>query len=233
MSREISQGNIGTRIKLLRESLMLNQQAFALSLGISQGYLSEVEKGVKTPSDTLLIAVEYRYEINEGWLLTGEGEMLRGSVYKGSVEIAFPENRDIGEDFVLIPLVSGAISAGGGIVPDETIEVRIAFRREWLLRRGDPRNMSLIRVDGDSMEPTLRRDDLILVDHNNQAINPQGGIYAIAIDGGIMVKRIELNFTSKRVRVISDNDRYAVQEMDPAHIFINGKVIWFGREIDR
>ncbi|TAN40765.1 MAG: hypothetical protein EPN22_16840 [Nitrospirae bacterium] len=136
-------------------------------------------------------------------------------------------------NFVFVPIVSGEISAGGGLLPNNNIEMRVAFRRDWIQRRGDPNNMSLIRVSGDSMEPTLMSGDLVLIDHNRNFIDPQGGIYAIAMNGTIMIKRLQAIYPSKTVRVISDNAKYSYLEAESDQLTINGKVIWFGREIER
>ena len=50
---------IGFKFKLKRESLGLTQSEFSEVLGISQGYLSDVEHGIKIPSDSLLLLFEY------------------------------------------------------------------------------------------------------------------------------------------------------------------------------
>ena len=47
------------RFRLKRKSLGLTQSEFSKRLGITQGYLSEVENGVKTPSDTLLLLLQH------------------------------------------------------------------------------------------------------------------------------------------------------------------------------
>ena len=50
---------IGLKFKLKRESLGLTQSEFSELLGITQGYLSDLENGVKIPSDTLLLLLEH------------------------------------------------------------------------------------------------------------------------------------------------------------------------------
>ena len=50
---------IGLKFKLKRKSLGLTQSEFSRLLGITQGYLSEVENGVKIPSDILLLLIEH------------------------------------------------------------------------------------------------------------------------------------------------------------------------------
>ena len=49
----------GLKFKLKRESLGLTQSDFSKALGITQGYLSDVENGLKIPSDTLLLLLEH------------------------------------------------------------------------------------------------------------------------------------------------------------------------------
>jgi phage repressor protein C with HTH and peptisase S24 domain len=138
-----------------------------------------------------------------------------------------------GEEFVSIPRVSGRISAGGGLIPDNAIEMRIAFRRDWIQRKGSSQNMSLIRVAGDSMEPTLQSGDVVLIDHGRNYVDPHGGIYAIVMDDEIVLKRLQIIYPTRKIKVISDNLRYEPSEIEPDQIKINGKVIWCGREIER
>jgi phage repressor protein C with HTH and peptisase S24 domain len=83
------------------------------------------------------------------------------------------------------------------------------------------------------MEPTLYSGDIVLVDHNRNYIDPQGGIYAIAMDDIIMIKRLQVIYPAKKIRIISDNPKYEHLEAEPEQVIINGKVIWFGREIER
>jgi phage repressor protein C with HTH and peptisase S24 domain len=140
---------------------------------------------------------------------------------------------DLGNEFITVPQVTGKISAGGGLVPDNTVEMRIAFRKDWIQGKGEPKNMSLIRVRGDSMEPTLRSGDIVLVDHSRNYVDPHGGIYAVALQEDIMLKRLQAIYPSNRIRIISDNSKYDPTEVDPDNLKINGKVIWFGRELER
>jgi phage repressor protein C with HTH and peptisase S24 domain len=97
---------------------------------------------------------------------------------------------------------------------------------------GKPDNMSLIKVSGDSMEPTLLTGDLVLVDHGRNSIASQGGIYAIAINDEIMIKRVQPAFPDKLL-VISDNKQYSSFEISKDKVRVNGKVIWYAREMER
>lgn len=137
------------------------------------------------------------------------------------------------EEFVTIPQVAGKIGAGENLVPDSNIDMRIAFRHDWISRKGDPQHMRLIRVKGDSMEPTLMDGDLLLVDLNRNYIEPPGGIYAIYMNDTIIAKRVQAIYPSGKLRIISDNPKYEPVDTDPDEVKVNGKVIWYARELER
>lgn len=63
----------GSRLKEIRKALGLTGLPFASGLGISKGYLSEIETGRKIPSTELLEKLLNVYNININYLFTGEG----------------------------------------------------------------------------------------------------------------------------------------------------------------
>lgn len=67
---------IGERILRLRKALKLTQADFSSRLKISKGFLSNLEKGVRSPSDQLIKLISYEFSSSENWLETGEGEMF-------------------------------------------------------------------------------------------------------------------------------------------------------------
>ena len=56
---------IGRDFKATRKKLKLTQSQFSKLLGIAQGYLSEVENGIKVPSDTLLFLLDHITKVKE------------------------------------------------------------------------------------------------------------------------------------------------------------------------
>jgi len=221
-------------IREIRKSLKLSQVEFGSRIGLSGITVSRYERGDIVPSVEVLTEIQKIFNVNPDWLIMGEGEIFK----KKDIELSEDGERTYKykykeEDFVLVPLMSGRISAGGGLIPDNTIQVQLAFRQDWIKRHGDPKRMSLIRVSGDSMEPTLFSGDIVLVDHNRNYIDPQGGIYAIVIDDMVMIKRLQPDHISKKILVISDNNKYRAIEANSDELIIQGKIIWFGREIER
>ena len=142
-----------------------------------------------------------------------------------------PEYGPGNDEFVYISQVMGRISAGRGRIPENAVDVKVAFRKEWVKRKGNPGNMVLIKVDGDSMEPSLLSGDVVLIDRNRNYIDPQGGIYALALDDIIMIKRVQV--LADKIRIISDNPKYEAFDVPLDRVKVNGKVIWFARELER
>ena len=127
------------------------------------------------------------------------------------------------------------VSAGpGAIVTEELGKPYFAFDERWLkqMTSSGPSNLSIVRVEGDSMTPTLNAGDDILVDLADAADRLRDGIYVLRIDDALVVKRIALNPVGKRVTVQSDNPAYpdwpdcTLKDINPI-----GRVIWSGRRV--
>lgn len=127
------------------------------------------------------------------------------------------------------------VSAGPGSVASEELgKPYFAFDERWLkaLTPSAPANLSIVRVDGDSMAPTLSAGDDILVDLGDSADRVRDGIYVLRVDDSLVVKRLALNPVGRRVTVQSDNPSYPDwPDCDLADIHPIGRVIWAGRRI--
>lgn len=209
-------------------------------LGLSTSTIDGYRRGIKTPKFEILAFIQNRYKISLDWIVDGHTGQFTDDRRAEPFPGAGVRCRDSGVDsdigvlpadeFVFIPQMAGTVS-NGELAPDRTTEMRIAFRRDWIARKGLAQNMSIIKVQGDSMDPTLMSGDLVLVDHSKDATT-RGGLFAITIDQEILIKRIQPLMDSKLL-VISDNAKYTTLEMAAENIHINGKVIWFAREIER
>lgn len=227
-------------INFIRKEKGLNNVQLGQILGVNKNTIQAYSKGKGDLKGVALAGIVKHFGINGEWLISGRGEPFPGAREKYpevcGVEESNQERTDnnITGEFVLIRHVNGNISAGGGLIPDNSVDIQCAFRREWIKRRGsNPDNMSLIKVSGDSMEPTLLSGDLVLVDHSRTNVSVPGGIYAISIDHEIMIKRIQVLFHEGKLKIISDNRNYEPMDIEAEKVRINGKVIWYAREVDR
>lgn len=64
------------RLKQLRKELNMKQGDFATALSISQGHLSDIENNRKEVSDRVISICSLKFNVNEDWLRTGNGEMF-------------------------------------------------------------------------------------------------------------------------------------------------------------
>ena len=137
-----------------------------------------------------------------------------------------------GPGLVAVPRLDVNASAGAGAVPEEReLYNKIGFDPAWLrqLAGGSASDLSMIRVTGDSMSPTLSDGDDILV-QRSAAI--RDGIYVVRRDDTLLVKRIAISPAAGRVSLVSDNAAYpSWPEVDLADIDIIGRVIWAGRRL--
>jgi phage repressor protein C with HTH and peptisase S24 domain len=138
-------------------------------------------------------------------------------------------------NLVAISRSAARASAGpGAIAVEEAGRPYFAFDQLWLRRltgagAGD---LSLLRVEGDSMAPTLSDGDDILLDRGDAGDRLRDGIYVLRHDDALMVKRLTLHPIARRVTVQSDNPAYADwPDCDLGEIHIIGRVIWAGRRI--
>jgi len=147
-----------------------------------------------------------------------------------------PDDRDaqFGE---LVPVVRVAVraSAGPGAIPgEESTRPCFAFEPRWLkaLTDSPSAKLSVIRVEGVSMAPTLNAGDDILVDLGDGPERLRDGIYVLRVDGALLVKRLAIHPVGRRVTVQSDNPAYGdLPDCGLDEIDCIGRVIWAGRKI--
>ena len=136
---------------------------------------------------------------------------------------------------VVVPRLDVGASAGSGaLVGGERALSHIAFDPQWLRRlgAGNGRQLSIIRVEGDSMLPTLAHGDEILVDQADGAARLRDGIYVLRRDEALMVKRLAPSPTGGAVTVKSENPAYPTWPDCPLRsLEIVGRVVWCGRRL--
>lgn len=139
------------------------------------------------------------------------------------------------DEFLQISYFDVDASAGPGAhAEDMRAQPSMAFQARFVreIASGDPGKLSVIRVAGDSMLPTLSDGDEILVDAHDDASRLRDGIYVLRLDGSLLVKRLAVNPASRRLSINSDNPAYpSWGDCDPAGISVIGRVVWVGRRL--
>ncbi|TBB98749.1 helix-turn-helix transcriptional regulator [Rhizobium ruizarguesonis] len=207
--------------------------AFSKKSGISDSSLRGYLKGAMPGADTALKIAEVA-KVDLKWLIAGTG----------SKEIKPPEDAFEGgaldsrgrivNEIAFIPRLDVQASAGMGslVVSEDTVDI-LAFNRNWLRERSiNAVAARVLDVKGDSMEPTIRDGDILVVDTSITQVR-DNAIYVIIYAGNVLVKRVHLKRDGS-LTLISDNERYPredvpIEEVPDLHIA--GRVMWFGRSI--
>ena len=142
-------------------------------------------------------------------------------------KVHFP-SEDLSE-YELIPKTSARAGAGSSHLIEDEQEGLYAFRKDFLGGLHISKNSVLLDVLGDSMEPTLRSGDTILVDRSDIEIH-DGQIYLVGFQQQLLVKR--LFRTVEGVALKSDNPAYMTtaipqEYMDDFVVF--GRMRWMAR----
>ena len=231
----------------------------AKKLDLKQGSISAAKQKKSVPP-TWITAVALKHGISADWLLTGEGKMRRGLKFAGVTQTSellqgktpspsMPPQLSLTQnaahqaetltcldcELVMVPLVEAKLSAGNGSFETSgDSERRYAFRSDFLRRKGNPNAMVLMRVAGDSMEPKIEHDDVVLVD-TSQTEPHLGRMYAVAVEDLVYLKQV--NAEPGKLVLTSANQAYVPLEIDARGdqadgIRIIGRAIWVGRELD-
>lgn len=148
-----------------------------------------------------------------------------------------PEVGPMATEGGLLPIgrTSVRVSAGpGAIAEDERERPYFAFEERWLrnLTAAPITDLTVIRVEGDSMAPTLADGDDILIDRADCRTRLRDGIYVLRVDDALVVKRLALHPIGRRVTVQSDNPAYSDwPDCGIDEITCIGRVVWAGRRI--
>lgn len=98
--------------------------------------------------------------------------------------------------------------------------------------RVDPAAARIIEVVGDSMEPTLRSGDRVLINLADRTPSPPG-VFALWDGFGVVVKRIEFvpHSDPATIRIISDNSHHPAYERTADEVNVIGRLAWMARRL--
>jgi len=246
--------DLADRLKIARESTGKSQKDMAAELGTSFRAWQDYEAGKNYPGGKVFESLA-KLGLDTNWLLTGEGKMWRPGFGPKVARMAAAADRiaaihemfnepsvpaDHGPDynsadFVQVPRYEVAASAGGGaVIHSEQIVDYLSFRSDWVRNSLGVavKDLALINVKGDSMEPTLSNEDLILIDLRTQQVE-DNAVYVLQLNGALLVKRIQRKFDGS-VTIMSDNTRYAAESLSAEAtelLHVVGRVVWCGRRM--
>ncbi len=230
--------------RLKNELKVNNSKQLVDFIGIPYAtYRSRKMRGNFSAEWAVLLSLNYNYHVR--WILLGEGpkkinaageEQKLKKKHNDSNQTSLLSNPSSCEEngIEYIPMSNALLSAGGGAYLDsDSIRDYYAFKKDWLIRTvTSVKNAVLVGVVGNSMRPTIYNGDVVLLDSGRTNIY-DGNIYALRLDGTIMIKRLALRPNDK-VQVVSDNraehDSYTANRRE---IHIIGRIVWYAHSLIR
>lgn len=176
---------ISDTIKQIRKSHYLNQTEFANRIGVTQGAVSQWENGLTRPNLDQLRAISAAFGVSVDNIVAQlNGEPRRDLDAVNIRRAAVP--------------ILGTIACGQRVTPDTTPEgyadLPDGIRADFALR-----------CKGDSMEPTLKDGDLVLI--RQQPEVEQGQIAAVNIGGETTLKHVYRQ--DNGLLLVADNPAYS------------------------
>lgn len=226
-------------VERLRTILQHWQSAdrLARAMGVSPSAFRKWLKGEAEPSRERLVALAHAASVGVAWLAEGEGPSPSfeppGDNWRRLTGRETPTETDW-RQFVLLPHRPEAAAAGSVTPPNPSGSEWMALRHDWVRATCgiEPNDVLLEMATGNSMTPTIRDGNLLLVDTTERTFR-NFGIYVLEINGQRLVKRVQRKHDGSLV-LISDNTAYqpdSVDKMAADNVVVVGRVVWSGGTI--
>ena len=184
----------------------LSQKRFEEAVGLSNGYINSLKK---SPTATKLQSILSTYpDLDEKWLLTGEGSMIKGTPQPVSADKA-PKMKPHYLSLANAGTLTEESNAGSEMQPVITQMPQYDYT---------------IEIHGDSMSPAYNSGDIVAcrnVTHSN--FHQWGQIHVLSTSQGNMIKRIYEK--GEDIECRSDNANYPPFTIPKEEIYSIGLVV--------
>lgn len=219
----------------------------AQNLGVSRNTIMAYKRCQGDIKGVVIENLVKFYRFNPSWLLSGEppmyktdpvpdsrheDEAVQKKIFAGETGVNIPQWDDPDpEQYHFVPMATANLNAGGGsfVLSESTTGRYYAFRKKFLsFIASSPKNLILMKVTGDSMEPKIEDGDTVMIDVGKRSLK-SGAIYALGYDDVVVIKEIE-KLPGNKALVISRNRKmYPPYEADINDIRIIGQIVWGDR----
>jgi phage repressor protein C with HTH and peptisase S24 domain len=203
----------------------------AKATGVSPSAFRKWLKGEAEPSRDRLVALASAAGVDLAWLAQGEGPEPDFAALGARAHSRRGGDTFNAARFLILPKVAEAAAAGSGHVETNGATEFIGFRHDWIrasLGR-EPGDVVMATAIGESMEPNIHNNDMLLVDTTDTTFR-NFGVYVIEVRDERLVKRVQRKFDGSLI-LISDNPVYQPEyiESDLAkEVHVVGRVVWRG-----
>lgn len=184
--------NWNQRLTQAREAKGIKKSAFAKLVGVSAPAVTDWENGTtKMIEGANLVKVCAALEVSPEWLLHGVESIT--DLVPGAMRVVVREDFESSENEYQIPMIQLKLQAGvTGFrpEPDPLDGATKGLSKRWVDGKNyDPKRLIAIRVKGESMEPTLYENDVVVI-NLDQTTPVDNGVFAVNYDGEAVIKRM-------------------------------------------
>lgn len=191
---------MGHRIRDERKRRSESQQYFAENVGISQSFLSDIERDIQIPGGEVLLSISRYTGLSIDYIVKGNGE-------DESVVGMRPYSAAVAPGSTVIPLFLCPAAAGSPLPGDDYVEDVLDLSTLLLpdKSRGEGAHLFSCRVTGDSMiDAGIQRGDYLICSRDKEVRT--GAIVVCSLNGELTVKRYERS--GGEIQLFPENPRY-------------------------
>lgn len=215
---------LGERIEGLLQAKGWSQAELARRVGVKPTSIWKLVSG-GTHATRHLHAIARELATTPEYLLGEIDDPLPGKV--GDRRLAWNgPDREAGADMVELDQIDLRFGLGGSYVEGPVGVSKRAFPREWLRQftHSAPETLFWAVGDGDSMDPTIRSGEVILVDRALDSPKSGDGIWAVAYGEIGMIKRLR-PLPNGNVELHSDNPLVPPATAADGEMHVIGRVV--------
>jgi phage repressor protein C with HTH and peptisase S24 domain len=169
---------LASRLVWARTEKKLSQDELAKKIGVSQGAIGHLELGTRL-SSRKITALADALGVNALWLAEGKGDPSPSpeAQYKKVIAADASDERFVQIQKVKLRLSAGITGFHTDIEHDNGSTISI--ERRWIERKGfAPEHLVAVKVKGESMEPALYEDDVVLINTADTKLQ-DGVVYSV------------------------------------------------------
>ncbi len=187
--------------------------SWAAKHNIAKSTMHNIIKSGRAPGADQLLKISKAANVSIDWLLSDERIQESETMPPSSVA-------DSNSDIIWL-----AVIGENNLINEK----RMPFSNKWISHySSDSKNLMIAFQPNDSMEPTLSKNDLLLIDKVAIDIH-HAGLYLVKNNNSIETKRIQCGINNEII-LGNDNKKYkdiAISNKDIEDLNIMGKVVMF------
>jgi len=210
------------RLRKIIKDYELSVGDFAKKCNISNSSLQRYLQGINEPKLSFLKKLNFIFDVNLHWLLTGEGAPYKKK--ETALICLHPTTNISKERYFLLPLVEAEV---GSDIEDFLSKVInwIPIPLSWLKEMGfssleEYKKILLLKMENKTMHPTIPQKSILILDSNSKSIEQviNGKIYLIKrLDNTICLRRVV--YDNNKLFLLPDNwQKYSFYKIEiPPH----------------